>query len=440
MQDLEAEEEEEEDGGEYGGGSEDVGYSTYEEEEEEEEAPPPPTPQPPLTRGRARERQDETPAAAASASRTPSPTPSTSSVSSSSSVNDVAKRTLRYHIRAVESHNKNLRVKAAIKRASTGGEEEEGGGGGGGGGGGRGEGQSTVTPPPCWGPVYSKQEIAVGQGEVASVRKSTRKRQQQQEEEGEGGGGGGGRDDAASFQEEPRRPTTRATSSSSSTAVFSTPQQQPPPRLPPLTQQAGATTPAVFQPSGATTTGHKQPRPSSSSSSQQNNEEEKEVLIQNEWIEGATSVIGTCYAMCPDDEIAMREVGRNKLEDRPGVPPTQRYDGVYPPTHLLTTHPPTYPTHSMIKDLERNPPADYPVSKIRPVEWLLRSVEYMEDELMDKGRPGQEAGTEGRVPLDRDRSWGQASTLENYKFHFQRLRMVAKELIMQVGLGGWVGG
>ena len=83
----------------------------------------------------------------------------------------------------------------------------------------------------------------------------------------------------------------------------------------------------------------------------------------------------------------------------------------------------------MIKDLERNPPADYPVSKIRPVEWLLRSVEYMEDELMDKGRDGLEAGT--GQPLDADRRWGQVTALENYKFHFQRLRMVAKELIMQ---------
>lgn len=83
----------------------------------------------------------------------------------------------------------------------------------------------------------------------------------------------------------------------------------------------------------------------------------------------------------------------------------------------------------MIKDLERNPPADYPVSKIRPVEWLLRSVEYMEDELMDKGRDGLEAGT--GAPLDGDRRWGQVTALENYKFHFQRLRMVAKELIMQ---------
>jgi len=83
----------------------------------------------------------------------------------------------------------------------------------------------------------------------------------------------------------------------------------------------------------------------------------------------------------------------------------------------------------MIKDLERNPPADYPVSKISPVEWLLRSVEYMEDELMDKGRDGLEAGT--GQPLDADRRWGQVTALENYKFHFQRLRMVAKELIMQ---------
>jgi hypothetical protein len=117
--------------------------------------------------------------------------------------------------------------------------------------------------------------------------------------------------------------------------------------------------------------------------------------------------------MCPPDEVALRESTRNKLEDRPGLSPA------------LT----------MIKDLERNPPADYPTAKIRPLEWLLRSVDYMEDELMDKGRSGRVGGGEGEV-LDGDRSWGQVTALENYKFHFQRLRMVAKELIMQVRGGG----
>ena len=190
-------------------------------------------------------------------------------------------------------------------------------------------------------------------------------------------------------------------------------QQQQPPKTPFTSSSSSVsfTTPSSsFHPT--TTQRHLHPPPP-----QRKDEEGKEVLIQNEWITGATSSVGTCLSMCPPDEVVMREANRNKLEDRPSLPPSL----------------------SMIKDLERNPPADYPMSKIRPVEWLLKSVEYMEDELMDKGREGREGGREGGRLLDSDRSWGQVTLLENYKFHFQRLRMVAKELIMQVGREGGEG-
>jgi hypothetical protein len=84
-----------------------------------------------------------------------------------------------------------------------------------------------------------------------------------------------------------------------------------------------------------------------------------------------------------------------------------------------------------IKDFDRDPKPDYPEDELRTLSTLERTVTYLERELMDKGRTGLDSST--GAPLDRDPSWPQppVTPQESYKFHYDRLRMVIKELTMQ---------
>eukprot|EP00952_Eustigmatos_sp_NYUAD-ZCMA_P003671 16117-Eustigmatos_ZCMA.PRE.1 len=73
-------------------------------------------------------------------------------------------------------------------------------------------------------------------------------------------------------------------------------------------------------------------------------------------------VVGTCMTMCPVEDLA--QARPHVLEERPGLELTE----------------------TMVKGFERDPPLHYPLFRLRPPAVLLRTLQYMEDVLMDKGR------------------------------------------------------
>ena len=106
--------------------------------------------------------------------------------------------------------------------------------------------------------------------------------------------------------------------------------------------------------------------------------------------------------MCPQSEIDENRRKFSELEQRPDLPIEE----------------------TAIKDLDRDigESEKVPPERVRPLPILLKTLVYMEDHIMDKGRPGHDPHPSWRPKVNE---------LEIYLFMFNRLRMISKELKMQ---------